>query len=73
MGQSNEGGMFAFRYVKENEVNPTRWWMWLEYSCMRMQEKETLVLYVYITEKDGDCVKKAEEEVGKKTGAKPTL
>lgn len=39
----------------------------------RMQEKETLVLYVYITEKDGNCVKKAEEEAGKKKGAKTML
>lgn len=38
-----------------------------------MQEKETLVLHVYITEKDGDCVKKEEEEAGKKEGAKPML
>lgn len=38
-----------------------------------MQEKKTLVLYVYVTEKDGDCVKKAEEEAGKKKEAKPML
>lgn len=47
--------------------------MWLAYSYTRMQENETLVLYVYITEKDGDFVKKAEEKAGKKKGAKPML